>query len=130
MRAFHKTIAAGAVLGLFFTFGCDSSTDSNASATAVGTWKGLVADSTLSMVVKSDLTFTAVLPDQFGTYLMSGTYTFDGKTITLQYASSLQGAEGIPPPPINPATGTISGTSMKIPSPYKSEGDSTTLKRQ
>jgi hypothetical protein len=61
---------------------------------------------------------------------MSGTYTFAGKALTLQYASSLQGAEGIPPPSPNPAGGTVAGTSMKIPAPYRSEGDSTTLKKQ
>lgn len=130
MRAFRNSIPAGAMLGFFLLLGCDDATGPKASGSPVGTWKGMVADSTLTMVVKSDLTFTAVLPNPFGTYHMGGTYAISGDSITLQYASSLQGEEGIPPPSPNPAIGRISGSSLKIPSPYRSEGDSTTLKRQ
>ncbi len=130
MQAFRKIFPAGALLGLFMVFGCDTATNPKTTDSPVGTWKGIVADSTLTLVVKGDLTFTAELPNQFGTYHMSGTYSVAGKAFTMQYASSLQGEEGIPPPSPNPAIGTLAGTSLKIPSPYRSEGDSTTLKKQ
>jgi hypothetical protein len=130
MRPFRKGISAGAMLGLFILLGCDDSTGTKASDSPVGTWKGIVADSTLTVVLKSDSKFTAVLPNEYGTYQMGGSYSIAGNAITLQYASSLQGEEGIPPPSPNPAIGTLSGTSMKISAPYRSEGDSTTLKKQ
>jgi hypothetical protein len=79
MRAFHKTIPAGALVGLCMLLGCDSATDSYASPTAVGTWKGIVADSTLVMVFKSDLTFTANLPNAFGTYTCPGRIPSPGR---------------------------------------------------
>lgn len=130
MRVFRKSIPAGAMLGFFLLFGCDDATSPKGSDSPVGTWKGIVADSTLTMVLNSDMKFTAVLPNPFGTYHMGGTYAISGDSITLQYASSLQGEEGIPPPSPNPAVGRLSGTTLKIPSPYRSEGDSTTLKKQ
>lgn len=129
MSAFVKTVLTGSLLGLI-VLGCDSGTSSQASANpALGTWKGVVSDSTMTMVVK-DSTFTTVLPNPYGTYQMSGTYTLKGNTITLNYASSLQGAEGIPPPSPNPVDGTLSGTSMTLPIPYDANGGSVTLKKQ
>ena len=130
MKAVRKASPAGAMLGLILLLGCDDATGPKGSDSPVGTWKGVVADSTLTLVVKSDLTFTATLPNPFGTYHMGGTYSVSGNSVTLQYASSLQGEEGIPPPSPNPAIGTLAGTSLKIPAPYRSEGDSTTLKKQ
>ena len=129
MSAFIKTVLIGSLTGLFIVIGCGNPASSQPTDPAVGTWKGIVSDSAMTMIVRSDSTFTTVLPNKYGTYYLSGTYTSKGDTISLAYASGLQGEEGIPPPS-TPVSGTISGNKMTIPIPYNQNGDSTTLKKQ
>lgn len=129
MTAFIRTALTGSLLCLLVVLGCDSSTDSPGTGSAAGTWKGKVSDSTMTMVLKPDLAFTTVLPDQYGTYSLAGTYAVQGAAITLTYTSALQGTEGIPPP-ASPASGTFSGTSMTIPIPYNYTDGKVTLKKQ
>lgn len=129
MSVFGKTALIGSMLGLFFLVACDNATGPG-STNAMGTWKGKVADSTMTLVIVNDSTFTGILPDSIGTYALSGKYSLIGGTITLNYASSLLGTEGIPPPSPNPATGTISGNKMTIPVPYNYSGDSVALIKQ
>ncbi len=128
LSALIKTVFFGSLLSLLMLVGCDNSTGSQATD-PVGTWTGKVSDSTFTLVIKGDATFSALLPDPNGTYQISGTYTLQGNTITLTYASGFQ-VIGIPPPHVNPANGTINGKTMKIQVPYHSDTDSTTLTKK
>ncbi len=129
MLANIRTIIVSSLLGAFVLWSCDNSTNPGPSNPVIGTWKGTVSDSTMTMVVTNDSTFSTVLPNPAGTYNLTGKYTYAGNTITLSYASALQGTEGIPPPS-TPVTGTLSGNKMTIPVPYTSAGDSVTLSKQ
>ena len=129
MNVSNKTALICTLAGLFFTIGCDNPANPQPANPAVGTWKGIVSDSTMTMVVKSDSTFETFLPNVNGAYDVTGRYSLKGTAITLSYASGLQGQEGIPPPN-TPVNGTISGTKMRIPVPYDQNVDSVTLNKQ
>jgi hypothetical protein len=128
MSAFFKTVFISSLIGLFIALGCDNPTNSQPTD-PVGTWKGTISDSTMTMIVKGDLTFSTIFPKTDGTYNISGTYTFTSGTISLAYTSGLLNGLGVPPPN-TPVNGIVSGTKMIIPIPYSQYGDSVTLKKQ
>lgn len=130
MNHFFKTALISSLIGLFIVLGCGNPTGSQPTVSVIGTWKGTVSDSTMSMVVANDSAFETIVPNKYGDYDVTGKYTLKGNTITLNYASGLQAGEGIPPPSINPASGTISGNKMTIPIPYDQTGASVTLTKQ
>ena len=141
MSVFSKTILFSSLIGLFIVIGCSNPTSSKPTNPAIGTWKGIVADSTMTMVMK-DSTFSTIMPYGYGVYIVTnvtGSYTIKGDSITMIYQSGLQitpsqsgipDSEGVPPPFNNPVSGTISGNTMTIPTPYDLNGGSVTLKKQ
>jgi|WetSurMetagenome_2_1015567.scaffolds.fasta_scaffold213500_2 hypothetical protein len=128
MSAFVKTVFISSLIGLCIALGCDNPARSQPTD-PVGTWKGTVSDSTMTMVVNGDFTFSTILPKTYGTYNVTGTYAFKDGTISLVYASGLLNGLGVPPPN-TPVNGIVSGTQMIIPIPYSQYGDSVTLKKQ
>jgi hypothetical protein len=95
----------------------------------------------MTMVMK-DSTFSTLLPFAYGVYiktLVTGSYTIKGDSITMIYQAGVQitptqtgipDSEGVPTPFNNPVSGTISGNTMTILTPYDPNNGSVTLKKQ
>jgi hypothetical protein len=89
----------------------------------------------MTLVFTGDTVFAGTLPNQYGTYTMSGKYKVTGNSVGLKYASSLLTSPGydpigVPPPQPDSATGTLSGNKLTIPIPYDQNGAMVTLSKQ
>lgn len=133
MSPSFKTALSVSSLALALLAGCDSDSPTQAGGGGpVGTWKNQPGDTTLTLVVKADMSFSGVRPVDFGTYTMTGTYTVEGNKIILNYASGLLDQLGIPPPPTNPDTAILAGTALTLHIPYEYDEarPTMTLKKQ
>lgn len=132
MSPFFKAALTIPSLALVLMAGCESESPTQAGGSPVGTWKNQPGDTTLTLVVKADMSFSGVRPAGFGTYNMTGTYKVEGNKVILNYASGQLNDLGIPPPPSNPDTATLSGTALTLHIPYEyGEAPPTmTLKKQ
>jgi hypothetical protein len=112
MKVFNNFAFISSLFCLLFAVGCgDKDNPTSSQNIAVGTWTGIQASDTCTIVTKADGTFTMKVAASYP-MVQNGTYTLSGDSITFAFTLCLGGtdSEGIPCPSGN--AGKISGNSM------------------